>query len=102
MIIEIAVFWLGLGIISALVSSFLVVRPSRQLAIMYFEEELNLSRTNFYMYSKRGTLLHYTVHSVLSLISGPIVGFLTTLAKDSAIRGYTKSIISSGKDDLCE
>ena len=102
MVMEIGFYWLGLGVFSAILSGILVVYPSRKIAEQYFIETYGLSSDNFYMYSFGGCFLHYTVHTVLSILSGPIVGFLSTLAKDAAVTGYTKSIIVSVRDDIVE
>lgn len=93
-------WWVGLGLISTIISILGVVKPARKLAIKHFKNEYGLSKDNFYMFTKKGSFLHYAVHSVISLLGGPIIGFFTTLSKDAAIKGYLNSIIESGKEDL--
>ena len=89
--IEAIYLWIATGVLSAILSSILVVRPSRDLAKDYFLDDAERfidDEDVLYMFRYQGTFLHYAVHSVISILSGPIIGFLTTLSKDAAIRGY--------------
>ena len=102
MVETILVYWAGFGLLSMFLSTFLVVLPSRRITEAYFLQEFDLEKEFLYMYSLPGAFMHYLIHGIIAIVSGPIIGFATTYSRQDAIKGYTKSLIRSGLEEIGE
>lgn len=94
--------WFSTGLVSAVITSFSVVYPSRKMTVDYIEKDVGLHKTNFYMFRPIGVVVQYISHIVLASLAGPVFGFLSTLSRKQALHGYTKSLIRSCHKEMRE